>query len=248
MVRRIKNAANKKIYIILSIFAVGLLLFMYMVFKGAINYNLISNCKDIPVEKFCGLKIIDLAVPDDLKREILKEVSGGQGTRVVIPGWKAGRTISTATIQKNMPRVYDWYKSIEGYISSIIGESVYVTPDRFPTTCAILIYEEDGDFINWHYDVNYFDGRFFTLIVPVTITNTCTEYVYYDKDGNKKGLQEERGKAILFEGDKVFHMASAFCNKGEKRVMISVQFSTNPNINWFNNILMRIKDIAYIGY
>ena len=73
-------------------------------------------------------------------------------------------------------------------------------------------------------------------------------HVTYDKDGNKKGLQEERGKAILFEGDKVFHMASAFCNEGQKRIMISVQFSTNTNINWFNNILMRIKDVAYIGY
>jgi hypothetical protein len=68
-----------------------------------------------------------------------------------------------------------------------------------------------------------------------------------NKDGKKKAIQEESGKAILFEGDKVFHMASPFCNKGKKRVVLSVQFSTNPNINWFNNILMRIKDIAYIG-
>lgn len=178
----------------------------------------------------------------------MNQVTNGEGKRVIIPKWKAGRTISTETIQKKIPKVFDWYKSLEKQISDIIGEKVYITPDKLPTTCAILIYEEDGDFINWHYDVNYFNGRFFTLLIPVTITNTCTEYEYYDKDGNKKGIQEEWGKAILFEGDKVFHMATKFCNKGQKRVILSVQFSTNPTISWINNIFMRIKDTAYIGY
>jgi hypothetical protein len=178
----------------------------------------------------------------------LNAVSNGEGKRVVIPGWKAGRTISTQSIQKRMLKVYNWYKSLETYIGNTIGESVYTTSDNLPTTCAILIYEDDGDFINWHYDVNYFNGRFFTLLVPVNITNTCTEYVYYDKDGNKQSIQEEQGKAILFEGDKVFHMASPFCNKGQKRIILSVQFSTNPTISWYNNLFMRIKDIAYIGF
>jgi hypothetical protein len=219
-----------------------------MVFKGAVNYNLISNCKNISEDKFCGLEIINLSIPEELKHEILNEVSNGEGKRVIIPGWKAGRTISTQTIEKKIPNVYNWYKSLEKKISNIVGENVYVTANNLPTTCAILVYEEDGDFINWHYDVNYFNGRFFTLIIPVIITNSCTEYVYYDKNGNKKGIKEEIDKAILFEGDKVFHMASKFCNKGVKRVMLSVQFSTDPTITWYNNLLMRIKDVAYIGY
>jgi len=178
----------------------------------------------------------------------LNEVSKEEGRRVVIPAWKAGRTITTQTIIKNIPNVYDWYKGLEEKISSIIGENVYVTSNNLPTTCAILIYEKNGDFINWHYDVNYFNGRFFTLLIPVNITNHCTEYRYYDKDGNINGIKEELDKAILFEGDKVFHMASKFCNKGKQRLILSVQFSTNPTISWVNNILMRIKDIAYIGY
>lgn len=141
----------------------------------------------------------------------------------------------------------NWYLSLESKISDIIGERVYVTSKELPTTCAVLVYEDDGDFINWHYDVNYFNGKFFTLLIPCTITNTCTEYTYYDKDNIKRGIKEQKGKSILFEGDKVFHMATKFCNKGEKRVMISVQFSTDPQIAWYNKILMRIKDSAYIG-
>jgi len=196
------RTAKGKSHIVYS-FLFGLVLIivislLYKLLKGAINRNYITNCKYKPSNRFCGIEKINLSIPNELKREILNAVSNGEGKRVVIPGWKAGRTISTQSIQKRMPNVYNWYKSLETYIGNTIGESVYTTSDNLPTTCAILIYEEDGDFINWHYDVNYFNGRFFTLLVPVNITNTCTEYVYYDKDGYKQGIQEEQGKGILF--------------------------------------------------
>jgi len=244
-----KNVAKTTIwnilfYIVLFASAIGI----YMIFSGAFNYQRMSECKEVPIEEFCGLQVIDLSVPDSLNGEIMRQVETGAGKRVVIPGWKAGRTISTDHVKKNLPNVFDWYVSLEGKISDIVGEKVYITSDSLPTTCAILVYEEDDDFINWHYDVNYFNGRFFTLLIPCTITNSCTEYTYYDKDNIKQGIKEEKGKSILFEGDKVFHMATKFCNKGKKRVMISVQFSTNPTISWYNRALMRIKDTAYIGY
>ena len=220
---------------------------VYVVIKGAINYNRIAACKTVPEGTFCGLQKIDLTIPEPLRRDIVGQVEKGVGKRVVIPKWKSGRTISTADVIALVPQVFHWYKELEGAISAIVGEQVFITSEQLPTTCSILVYEEDGDYINWHYDVNYFEGRFFTLLIPCTIANSCTEYTYYDKHGTKQGLQTEIGKSILFEGDKVFHMATPFCNKGEKRVILSVQFSTNPTINWFNRSLMRLKDIAYIG-
>ena len=223
---------------------------LYMVFKGAVNYNRIAVCKDVAESEFCGIKEIKLQLPDALKRKIFEEVDKGSGKRVVIPGWKAGRTISTGQIQKDIPELFDWYKGLEGKIGSEIGENVFVTENALPTTCAVLVYEEDGDFINWHYDVNYFNGRFFTLLIPCTFDDDiCTEYTYYDKDGALQGLKTKPEKSILFEGDKVFHMATKFCKKAEKkRVVVSVQFSTDPTISWYNRAIMRVKDTAYIGY
>lgn len=241
---------SKKTYIgriLLLILYLALLLALYMVFKGAVNYQRLSECKSVPADTFCGIKVIDLALPAYLNDRIMNLVSTGTGKRVVIPRWKAGRTISTSDVKKNIPDLFNWYKGLESKIGDIIGERVYITSDTLPTTCAILVYENDGDFINWHYDVNYFNGRFFTLLIPVTITDSCTQYTYFDKDNVERGIKEEKGKSILFEGDKVFHMATKFCYKGQKRVMVSVQFSTDPKINWYNRILMRLKDIAYIG-
>ena len=235
------------VYLFVFIIAVFVI---YMVFKGAVNYNRIEECKSVSDKQFCGIKEIKLALPDALKRKVFEEVNKGSGKRVVIPGWKAGRTISTAAVRKDIPELYDWYKGLEGQISTEIGDKVQVTEDALPTTCAILVYEEDGDFINWHYDVNYFNGRFFTLLIPCTFDDDiCTEYTYYDKDSVVQGIKTKPEMSILFEGDKVFHMATKFCKKQEKkRVVVSVQFSTDPTIPWYNRAIMRVKDIAYIGY
>jgi hypothetical protein len=59
-----------------------------MIFSGALNYRRISECKNVPLDKFCGLQIIDLSVPHDVRREILSSVNSGLGKRVVIPGRK----------------------------------------------------------------------------------------------------------------------------------------------------------------
>lgn len=233
--------------LLLAPFLIIIGLFLYVASKGAINYNKLEGCKNIPDKIFCGIKRIDLSIPNLLKDQIIEEVNSGSGKRVVIPKWKAGRTIATKTVRENLPSLWAWYKSLVPRISQEIGEQVYITQEDLPTTCAILVYEEEGDFINWHYDVNYFKGRFFTLIIPVTFENTCTEYMYYDKNNEIDSLKSEYGKSILFEGDKTFHMASKYCNTGHKRVVVSVQFATDPSISFFNNMLMRIKDGAYIG-
>lgn len=240
---RSKKIVSKYKYIIIFIIIVLLVIF-YMILKGGINYNRIVECKNIPTKDFCGIQQISLAVPEEIKAKVLVIKDG---KRVIIPGWKAGRTIPTSYIKDNVPELFEWYKSLEDPISEIIGERVYVTGHDLPTTCAVLVYEEDGDFINWHYDVNYFNGRFFTLIIPCTFNDTCTEYKYYDKEGHIKGIKNTEGTSILFEGDKVFHMATKFCKRdNKKRVVISVQFSTDPTIAWYNRIIMRFKDIAYI--
>jgi hypothetical protein len=218
-----------------------------MIYRGAINYNRIQHCKIVPDDKFCGIKQIDLDTPEHLKDKIKDLAKNGFGKRVDLVGWKAGRTIDTANVIKHCPELFTWYKSLEKQISEVIQEKVYITQEHLPTTCAVLIYEKDGDFINWHYDVNYFNGRFFTLLIPCNYVNTCTKYTYYDKNDNLNEISLEKGKSILFEGDKVFHMASKFCALGESRIVISVQFTTDPGISFINRALMRLKDTAYIG-
>ena len=219
---------------------------IYVVKRGAIYTNKIQHCVKARPEEFCGIKEIKLALPNNLKEDIMAAVAGGMGKRVVLEGWKSGTTISTESVIGRLSSVWNWYEELPRRIGEEIGEPVVITQDYLPTTCAVIIYDKEGDFINWHYDVNYFDGRFFTLLVPVTFDDVCTKYTYYDKEGVVNEIDNKKDKAILFEGDKVFHMATKLC-KGEKRVILSMQFTTDSRISWYNRALMRIKDSAYVG-
>jgi hypothetical protein len=166
--------------------------------------------------------------------------------RVNIPMWKSGKTIPTSILVKNHPDIILWYKGFAKTISELVNDNVEITPLDLETSCCILIYDEKDDFINWHFDVNYFNGRFFTVLIPITIERTCTKYIYRDHNEEEKEKDLVKDKCVVFEGEKVFHMASKLC-KGEKRAILSLQYSTNSDINLFNKLFMRFKDVAYIG-
>lgn len=237
------------LFVILSV--IGILCLMYMQ-GGVYRQNKSSNCflkvqDPLNASSFCDIKTIQLNVPAVLNTSVLKLVSEkAVGKRVEIPNWKAGRTISTQILQQRLPAVLEYYHSLPSYISSIIGETVMTTPLHLPTSCAVLIYEKKGDFINWHYDVNYFKGRFFTLLIPISSDNTCTSFMYKNKNGQSHEVKLAPGKALLFEGERVFHMASKLCDQ-QTRIILSMQFATDAGIKHVSKFLMRLKDVAYIG-
>ncbi len=167
--------------------------------------------------------------------------------RVNISGWKAGKTVETKTILKLDPSVIDWYCNFANDMSTLLNIETPLQPTSFdmPTSCALLIYNDEGDFINWHFDQNHFNGRFFTVLIPITSELTNTEYLYRDANGDTKQINQQGG-SIIFEGEKVFHMASKL-GKNQRRVVLSLQYVTDDSINILNSFLMKIKDIAYTG-
>lgn len=220
------------------IFVLLFILIIYMVHCGAVyKSRKIVNSGSL----FNDIQIIDIK-PVPITESI---INPAVGKYVNITGWKAGRTINTQNCIKHYPEVIEYYKSLVPYLSSVIGENVLTTPLDLPTSCAFLIYENEGDFINWHYDVNYYNGRFFTLLLPITLEKT--KYVYMNKEDKAESIEFTRlDQGILFEGAYVFHMATPL-GKNEKRIILSLQYSTDPTINIYNRILMGIKDFAYNG-
>lgn len=232
------------IFIICSI-----LLFMYQ--RGARYQNYISHCGILPKEyssndkhDFCGISTFEYNIPKNIYNSLKNIADSNISKRVNIYNWKAGKTVSTLELSKTDPDIIKWYIEFADFISKIIGEKVKNTDIRFPTSCALLIYDEKDDFINWHFDQNHFKGRFFTVLLPITKDKTCTEYIFKNSEEIEQSINH---KNIIFEGEKVFHMASKLCDN-QKRVVLSLQYVTDDNINIFNSLLMKIKDLAYIGF
>jgi len=160
---------------------------------------------------------------------------------------KSGVTISTQNIMKYAPNIINYYQNeLCKIVSKKINLKLQPTDLTFPTSCAILIYEKEGDWINWHYDYNYYNGRFFTVLVPITNELTCTEFQLKDDNNNIKSINLTNNNCLCFEGDYLYHRASKLC-KNQKRVLLSCQYVTDNNMSFVNKLRIKIKDFAYTG-
>jgi len=167
--------------------------FVWMYVHGKSYRNKLLHCMNTEAGQFCGIAFpYHIVMPNSLQTAILQHLSDNPNcsTRVHMPGIRDGRTVPTAHLTRHLPSVIEYYHSLALDVSDVIGERVYPTSLHLPTTCAIIIYDQPGDGIEWHYDVNYFRGRFFTVLVPVTTTRTCARFTYRDKNETSRSMKE----------------------------------------------------------
>jgi len=200
----------------------------------------------IYLENKIGLEINSLISNKDIQKRV--EITTYPETifNCALPN-KKGITISTNNIIKYAPQLINYYQNeLCKKVSQEINLKLYPTDLKFPTSCALLIYENEGDWINWHYDYNYYNGRFFTVLIPITNNITCTEFQFKDSNNDVKSINLINNNSVCFEGNYLYHRASKLCNN-QKRVILSCQFVTDNNMNLINKIRIKMKDFAYIG-
>jgi hypothetical protein len=231
------------------------LLFAYGYNSGSCKINKKYICSD----NFCLFKEFKIYLPQVVKGEINKMLHNKDIQRRVnietypetifncaLPN-KRGVTISTQNVKINAPHLIHFYENdLCKLISNKININLFPTDLHLPTTCAILIYENEGDWINWHYDYNYYDGRFFTILIPITNNLTCTEFQFKNDNNEVKSVNLTNNNSICFEGNYLYHRASKLC-ENQKRIMLSCQYVTNNNISFLNKMRLNLKDFAYTG-
>jgi hypothetical protein len=218
------------------------LLMVYFVFRTTYYVNYLTECDTNT--KFCYIKKIKLSIPNEFLGP-LDEIAQKEGTRVEIYK-KRQKAVSIQKLQANLPEIVEWYKGLTRQISDAIGETVKVTPLNQPNSLSLVVYEKEGDFIDWHFDTNHYNGRYFTLLLPVTTAPTCGNYQYRNAAGETETLYLQQGEAILFEGDRVFHKGKELC-KNQRRVVLSCTFTSSHTITPPEAILNFIKNWGIFG-
>jgi hypothetical protein len=245
--------------IILVILLIILLVILLVIYYGYNSGSCQIQKKYICTNNFCLYKEFNLYLNYALKNQIHKLTENKSiQKRVSINTYpetlfncalpnKSGVTITTQNINKYCPDLINYYKNkLCNIVSNQIGLKLYPTDLMLPTSCAILIYEEEGDWINWHYDYNYYDGRFFTVLIPITNEITCTEFQFKNNKGEVTSIDLRNNNSICFEGNYLYHRASKLC-KNQKRIILSCQFVTNNNMTFINKLRIKLKDFAYTG-
>jgi hypothetical protein len=173
--------------------------------------------------------------------------------RVHIPRHKRGATIAYETLRQIAPEVVTFYWSPEvlEVVSSLAKETVAPTPIHDQSSCSILIYDQPGDRIGWHYDWNFYNGRHFTALLALINRNASgtgpsSAQLLVRSPGGERVVPTPPNTFVLFEGAFVRHCVRPL-GSGEMRVMLSMTFCTNPNASALKHTLRRFKDIAYFG-
>lgn len=199
-----------------------------------------------------------ISIPNFLPEQtfrVLREsaIKRHETQRSHLPTHKQGGTISYQELHTGAPEVIAFYQSayLRDLCSRIIGERVAPTPINDPVSCAILIYDQPRDHINWHYDYNFYDGRHFTALLPIVNQHHGEERLssanlVVKRRGVEVVVPTAPNTFVLFEGHYVYHKVTRL-GLDETRIVISMTFCTNPKASLVKNALRRVKDTAYFG-
>jgi len=239
-------------YRLLPLLLIGTFMFFSLIayISGTFMYrtthyqNYLKKCKNTSPDEFCYIKKLNISIPDEYIEPLL-DISYKYGKRINIPQ-KRQTAISMKYLKIAFPNIIKWYKSLCPVISEIIGEKVMTTPLSEPNSLCLIVYDQEGDFIDWHFDTNHYDGRYFTFLLPVTFKETCSNYQYINADGKVETVVLNDGNSLLFEGDKVFHKGKKLC-RNQRRVILSCTFTTSQQIPIIESIYQKIKTVGFFG-
>jgi hypothetical protein len=216
---------------------------LYFLYRTTYYINYLKNCPKNP-ETFCYIKKFKLELPKEFIAPLLT-ISKEEGKRVEIIK-KRQKAISIRKLTERFPEVVEWYKNLPTEISKVIGTQVQITPLNQPNSLSLVVYEKEGDYIDWHFDTNHYNGRYFTLLVPVSTEKTCGNYQYKDESETVQTVELQLGEAILFEGDRVFHRGKELC-VNQRRVILSCTFTTSQDIPPQEIVINAVKNWGIFG-
>lgn len=172
--------------------------------------------------------------------------------RNYLPVHKKGGTVAYSTLREKAPLVTDLYQGsvIRGIAEAITGLRLEPTPLHDESSCSILFYERPGDHIGWHYDHNFYRGRHFTLLIPVVNQardgGLSAARLLVRRGGEDIEVATPPNRLILFEGACVLHKVTPI-GEGERRVVWSMTYCTDPRNSILQDLARRVKDTAFFG-
>lgn len=173
--------------------------------------------------------------------------------RSYFPVHKKGGTIAYEELHETAPEIVAFYQSayLRQFCSAVIGEPVVPTPIHDQSSCSLLFYDRPRDHIGWHYDYNFYNGRHFTVLLPLV-----NRHRYQDRLSSAQLVVQQDGQEIViptppntligFEGARVYHKVTRL-GEDEIRIILSMTFCTQPRASLTKDALRRCKDIAYFG-
>ena len=143
--------------------------------------------------------------------------------------------------------------ALQRALSSLTGCDLHPLPRRHLNACSLLVYNQEGDYIDYHYDTNYFRGRTFVALLTLSNRGTDAEGYSHQKNCMFPTPQSEEdcihtlpNQLIVFEGNKVRHRTLKM-QSHEQRILFSMVFTEDATQSPLQAWLSRLKDASFFG-
>jgi hypothetical protein len=173
--------------------------------------------------------------------------------RSYVPTHKQGGTLAYETLIAKAPAIVAFYhaSAVQDVVSRLIGAPAHPTPIYDQSSLSLLIYNKPGDHIGWHFDHNFYRGRHFTVLLTIENVGHAARGLSHGVLKARLGEREVEvasapNTLIVFEGACVRHKVTPI-EEGERRLILSMTYCTDPRATWWQGMARRFKDTAYFG-
>ena len=191
--------------------------------------------------------------PAEMLSKLTGELQQLAAERSFVPTHKKGGTVAYETLVARTPGIVSLYHdaSFQEFVSGVVGQRVVPTPIQDQSSLSLLIYDRPGDHIGWHYDHNFYRGRHFTVLLSLVNEgrahgNLSHATLMAKARGEEVTVRTPPNTLVLFEGARVVHKVTPIL-AGEKRVILSMTYCTDPRASLLQGIVRRVKDMAFFG-
>lgn len=155
-----------------------------------------------------------------------------------------GKKLNYNQLPKEIIKFYenDFYKNS---VSNAVKENVtFADTDQYKIFSRL--YEDQNDFLDWHYDNNFTIGNRYTLVIPVLIDKKNTsEFIIKDRQTeNEKTIQIPIGKGVIYNGSITYHKISQQTS-GNRRIVVIIPFYSNYKKTIFGHTREWFRNITY---
>jgi hypothetical protein len=131
-------------------------------------------------------------------------------------------------------------------VSNTLGKKVTFADKTEKYRIFARIYEDENDFLEWHYDNNFTIGERYTLVIPI-ICDKCNTSEFMIRNTKTKEITVvpiPTGKGIVYNGSVTNHKISKQTN-GCRRMVVIIPLYTNYKKNIVGNVSEYVRNIVF---
>ena len=129
--------------------------------------------------------------------------------------------------------------------SNIIGEELNFAPETEQYRLFARLYQDEDDWLNYHYDNNFTNGKRYTVVIPLYYSSKNTSKFVIKNSNNEDEIKYiPIGRAAIYNGSEIYHKITKQ-KKNQKRLVLIIPLYTDYTQNRFDIIRQKSRNVLY---